>query len=193
MNLDDERIELTAGDGLHVLRIARNAIGELLGMAPSSEAVLPWMSRPCGSFVTLRIGGRLRGCIGNLLATRPLREDVRHNAVAAAISDSRFPPLTAVEFSQIRISVSLLSALWRCSDQTPTTLKDASRIIPSDKDIGVVLEGYGRRSTYLPSARASFPSNQVMLQSLAQKAGLAPEAWDENYQLSFYRTVDYAE
>jgi hypothetical protein len=55
----------------------------------------PALTSPGATFVTLTQNGALRGCIGSLQAHRPLDQDVRANAVAAAFSDPRFPPLTA--------------------------------------------------------------------------------------------------
>ena len=60
------------------------------------------------SFVTLKIAGKLRGCIGSLAATRPLVEDVSANAFKAAFSDPRFPVLGADEFDALSIDVSVL-------------------------------------------------------------------------------------
>ena len=42
-------------------------------------------------FVTLEIGGELRGCIGSLQAHQPLVADLVHNAYAAAFADPLLP------------------------------------------------------------------------------------------------------
>lgn len=52
--------------------------------------------------------GALRGCIGSLEACRPLLDDLRSNALAAALRDPRFPPLTAAELPDVDIEVSVL-------------------------------------------------------------------------------------
>ena len=73
-----------------------------------------WLEAPGVSFVTLTSGrapgGALRGCIGSLVARRPLREDVEANAVAAALHDPRFAPLSARELDETVVEVSVLSA-----------------------------------------------------------------------------------
>ncbi|MGH8187678.1 MAG: AmmeMemoRadiSam system protein A, partial [Steroidobacteraceae bacterium] len=61
------------------------------------------------SFVTLRNNGELRGCCGSIDAPRPLAEDVWRNAWASAFSDYRFPRLTAGEWPQIDLQISVLS------------------------------------------------------------------------------------
>jgi len=68
----------------------------------------PRLADPGASFVTLRIGEDLRGCIGSLLAVEPLARDVVRNAVNAATRDPRFSPVGVEELDRIRISVSVL-------------------------------------------------------------------------------------
>src|SRR5579871_1441702 len=96
--------------GTKLLALARSAIESSLagrpGPDPHSE---PWLHQAGASFVTLTKGGALRGCIGSLEAARPLGIDVIENALAAAHRDPRFTPLTAAEWPQCRVEVSLLS------------------------------------------------------------------------------------
>src|SRR5436190_2197179 len=66
--------------------------------------------RPAAPFVTLNRHGRLRGCMGSLQAHRPLLEDLKANAKAAAFLDPRFEPLTQTEFNTTRVEISVLSA-----------------------------------------------------------------------------------
>ena len=61
-------------------------------------------------FVSLKIGERLRGCIGTI---QPVKEhlewEVQSNAIAAARRDPRFQPVTPDELARIGISVDVLS------------------------------------------------------------------------------------
>ena len=52
----------------------------------------------------------LRGCIGSLEAHRPLLEDVKANAYAAAFRDTRFSPLSLAELDYTEVEISLLSS-----------------------------------------------------------------------------------
>ena len=63
------------------------------------------------AFVTLRLAGELRGCIGHVEAVEPLWESVRDMAQAAAERDSRFPPLRPDELPGLEIEISVLSPL----------------------------------------------------------------------------------
>ena len=96
------------GRGAVLLAIAREAIerGDEVAQ-PASDA--PWLREPGATFVTLRLDGELRGCIGSIDPRRPLGEDVARNAQAAAFRDPRFPPVSAVELPRLQVEVSVLS------------------------------------------------------------------------------------
>ena len=87
--------------GKLLLQIARAAISNRLGQ----PVALPEPARDTAevlqalgaSFVTLNQQGQLRGCIGSLQAHRPLITDIQANAIAAALHDPRFVPLTLLE------------------------------------------------------------------------------------------------
>jgi AmmeMemoRadiSam system protein A len=95
--------------GALLLALARGAIARELGAGIACDAACEDLARIGATFVTLRSDGELRGCIGTVHAWRPLGEDVRANAVAAAFRDPRFPPLHRDELGQVCIEVSLLN------------------------------------------------------------------------------------
>ena len=95
--------------GLALLAIARNAIAAELDLAVDGAPHHAVLDTPGATFVTLFAHGELRGCVGTLEPRRPLAIDVRENALGAAFRDSRFLPLTAVEFAATWVDVSLLS------------------------------------------------------------------------------------
>ena len=63
------------------------------------------------SFVTVRRGGQLRGCVGSLEPVLPLVASVAVNAFKAAFGDPRFPALTRAESSGLEVHISALSPL----------------------------------------------------------------------------------
>ncbi len=69
-----------------------------------------------GAFVTLKKGGHLRGCIGNIVGSGPLVATIERMAGAAAFEDPRFPPVAAAEFDELEIEVSVLGPLTQCPD-----------------------------------------------------------------------------
>lgn len=172
--------------GSVLLTLARGAIAEQLG-APTAlpDISAPWLQQPGATFVTLTQSGRLRGCIGSLEAHRPLWQDVRANAVAAAFRDPRFAPLTAEEWPRTRVEVSLLSP------QQPMQFSseaDALAQLRPGVD-GVVLEHGRHRGTFLPQVWEQLPTREEFLAHLKLKAGLPAQFWADDIRLSRY-TVD---
>lgn len=137
------------------------------------------------SFVTLRIGDDLRGCIGTLEAYRPLVEDVAENAYAAAFRDPRFPPLDKHEYSRLAYHISILSepeALHFTSEA------DLLQQLRPGVD-GIVLQEGAQRGTFLPQVWESLPEPAMFLRHLKQKAGLSPDYWSNTLKAQRY-TVD---
>ena len=94
-----------------LLALARRAIlAGLAGAAPTkTESPVAARRRPGGLFVTLRIGGELRGCIGVVAPDESLAEAVVHCAAAAAREDPRFSPLDQDDVGRLAIEISILS------------------------------------------------------------------------------------
>lgn len=173
-----------------LLAIARNAISQALGVAyPAPDANAAWLAVPGACFVTLTRQGELRGCIGSLEAHRSLLADVRHNAVAAALQDPRFAPLTAAELARTRIEVSLLSATEpiQFSDEG-----DALAQLRPGVD-GVVFEFGYHRSTFLPQVWEQLPQPRQFMAQLKRKAGLPADFWSDEARLSRYTVSKWKE
>lgn len=189
---------IPAGErGEVLLALARRALIEAFGAevepggesAVDSDAEPDWLAEPGASFVTLKIDGELRGCIGSLLAYRTLAEDVSGNALAAAFHDPRFPRLGARELPRVRIEVSVLSALEPVPYEDEADL--LSRIRPGID--GLVLEHDGHRGTFLPAVWRNLPRPEEFLRQLKRKAGLRPEFWASGVQVSRYTVDSWAE
>lgn len=167
---------------------ARHAIGEALRQslpAPREHAELD-LATAC--FVTLTQHGALRGCIGTLQASDPLRHNLRRYARAAAFEDPRFAPLQREELPHTRIEVSLLSPLEALP---PCNEAEALRLLRPRRD-GVVLECDGRRGTFLPQVWQALPEPRDFLAELRRKAGLPRDFWSDDIRLSRY-TVSHFE
>jgi len=155
----------------------------------ADEFVAARLQAPGACFVTLTEHGHLRGCIGSLQAWRPLLDDVRENAVAAAVRDSRFAPLSAAELPAVRIEVSLLgpSTPMRFRNET-----DALAQLRPGQD-GVILDCDGRCATFLPQVWDELPCPAEFLAQLKRKAGLPAAYWSEHMRLSRYAVQKWKE
>jgi len=178
--------------GRSLVTIARRAIGAELGKARGDERPAPdhpALAAPGATFVTLFKHGALRGCIGTLEARRPLGEDVRANAVAAAFADPRFPRLRFDEFLDTSVEVSLLSAPEALTGDGEQSLRDQLR---AGVD-GVVLEYVGRRATFLPQVWDSIGEPTEFLAELKRKAGLPVDFWSPGVKISRYGVTKWRE
>ncbi len=164
---------MTNGEGDLLLKLARGAIAETFGAPRGERPKAKWLYEPGAVFVTLRDPvGDLRGCIGSILAHRPLIDDVEHNARAAAFDDPRVPPVRAVELESLHIEVSVLTPLepLEVADE-----EDALKKIRPGID-GIELAAIGRRAVFIPKMWEQLPEPREFLHYLKRKAGL-PSQW----------------
>lgn len=175
--------------GTALLRLARASIGEKLNKPLPVDARHARLHEPGASFVTLTQQGRLRGCIGSLEAHRPLAQDVRENAQAAAFRDPRFAPLAIEEFEHTRVEVSLLTPA-----QAMSFRDEADFMAQLRPGIDGIVFQYGRhRSTFLPQVWESLPEPQQFMQQLKRKAGLPPNFWHATVSISRYEVTKWKE
>jgi AmmeMemoRadiSam system protein A len=171
--------------GPTLLALARASIAQALGLPPAEGDLPPWLQEPGACFVTLTQKGQLRGCIGSLAAHRPLGDDVRSNAVAAALRDPRFPALTAAEFGRTQVEVSVLSPM-----QPLFFNSEAEALAQLRPHIdGVVLEYGAHRGTFLPQVWEQLPNPGEFMAQLKRKAKLPVDFWADGVRLQRY-TVD---
>ena len=175
--------------GSTLLALARGVIARTLDKPAPGIENADWLKEPGATFVTLTQQGELRGCIGSLMAERPLSEDVESNALAAAFRDPRFPPVTQHEYPDLEVEVSLLSAMEPIQFESEMHLLSLLR--PGVD--GVLLEHGFRRGTFLPQVWEQLPEPRAFLAHLKQKAGLPPDFWSEEVRLSRYTVTKWRE
>lgn len=143
------------------------------------------LREPRGVFVTLHREGALRGCIGNLVASDPLIAGVSRNAYQAAFHDPRFPPVAERERVELVIHLSILSpaVAMQVADEA-----DLLRQVRPGVD-GLILEGDGRRGTFLPAVWDTLPTPAEFVTQLKRKAGLPADRWSPAWRVSRYQAV----
>ena len=159
-----------------LLGIARSSIAAALQQRPTrtSDVLETQPSQELlqqrGAFVTIRIDGDLRGCIGYMESLLPLAEVVAEVAVKAALDDPRFPPLTVQELDQATLEISILSPLHR--------IHRKEEVIVGTH--GVMLEmGFGK-GVLLPQVATEYGWNaEEFLEAVSRKSGLHRLAWRE--------------
>ena len=183
---------LDADDRRALLHIARLTIEQALyhrrdepAGVSGSAALNEWRA----SFVTLKIAGNLRGCIGTLQPLRELLDDVVHNAHAAAFRDPRFPPLAAGEVARMQIEISVLDEPEKLVAGNRDELLQSLR---PGRD-GLIVAAASRRATFLPSVWESLPDSGEFVTQLWKKAGLPAGSWPSDIQLLRYGVEHFHE
>ena len=154
------------------------------------ESMTPHLRESGASFITLTVDGNLRGCIGVLEPYQPLAQDVREHALAAALEDPRFPPVTPEELDQIEIEISRLTLPRRLEYADASDL--LNRLRP-DVD-GVILRDGMRRATFLPQVWEKIPDKAAFLVNLCSKMGAMPGTWRKKHlEVLTYQVEEFHE
>ena len=196
-NIDNTAAPFTEAQGQVLVKLARQTIMDKLGSGaaePASEDLLAALgddrfNLPCGTFVTLKIKGRLRGCIGNLTSTETVLDGVKRNAINAALHDPRFSPLSKDELERTQIEVSILS------EPRPLAYRDGPDLIKKLRAHvdGVIIRKGHASATFLPQVWEQLPGPEDFLTHLCMKAGLPSNAWkNSELEVSTYQ-VQYFE
>ncbi len=188
--------DFTEEQGCYLLKLARFTIMRHLNLPlPSAEEeeLAARLADPAfdvkrGIFVTLTIGGALRGCIGSLAAYESVRQGVLRHAVNAAFNDQRFSPLTVSELAEVNIEISVLTEPHPLQFSNVDELLD--RLRPGID--GAILRRGAASATFLPQVWEQLPQIDEFMRHLCLKAGLTPEAWRqsgctiETYQVKYF-------
>ena len=160
---------LSSEDFLALVAIARSAVScaILEGELPDLPNYPPTLSEHRGAFVSLYVGGRLRGCVGQVENPGSLADVIARSAISAALQDSRFPSIRAEELAALKIEISVLTR--------PEPLLPESIVVGQH---GLLVTNGARRGLLLPQVAVQRNwSGQRLLEETCAKAGLAPGAW----------------
>jgi AmmeMemoRadiSam system protein A len=197
MATDEMEMALSAEQGRVLLALAREAIEARLepggdagpGVTEAGRAD-PAFRQQRGTFVTLKIDGRLRGCMGCLTPTETILEGIRRNALNAAFHDPRFPPLSGEELARTTIEISILT---RPQDLPYDAGKELPGLLRPGTD-GVIISRGPARATFLPQVWEQLPDGAEFLAHLCQKAGLSPDEWQRgDLDVSIYQVQHFHE
>ena len=196
MQKNDSNARFTEKQGQLLVKLARKTIlNKLAGKSPGndSDALVPALQDEslqahCGTFVTLKIQGQLRGCIGNLTSTESVLDGVKRNAVNAAFHDPRFSSLSRAELDRTEIEVSILT------EPLPLAYRDSQDLIQKLRVHvdGVIIRKGHASATFLPQVWEQLPRPEDFLTHLCMKAGLPSDAWKNSelevltYQVQYF-------
>ena len=173
---------------LDVARVSvLDAVGMTTGREPGTEELPDALAQPGAGFVTLSIHGRLRGCIGSLVPSRPLVSDVWSNARRTALEDPRFAPLGCEEAVAARLEISVLGPLERMHVADEEAL--LTQLRPGVD--GLLMRLGHQRATFLPKVWQTLPRAEDFLCHLKRKMGVPDDFWDEAMVVSRYSTQEF--
>ena len=161
---------ISFADQERLLDIARTAVvATVTGKPqPPPHADGDLAAHHAAAFVSLHIGGKLRGCIGHLEENTPLVHIVADCARLACTDDPRFPAVTTAEVDLLDVEISVLGAFER---------------VTSDHEIvvgqhGLMIEHNHRRGVLLPQVAIEYRwTPQTFIEQTCLKAGVAPDSW----------------
>ncbi len=162
--------------GGQLLELARRtAQAHVRGQAlpPPLNVHQPPFDRFLGLFVTLRVAGQLRGCMGTFHPDQPLGRLVREIALNS-LSDPRFifNRIAPSELAGLRVEVSVLSPMRRSANPL-------GELTPGVH--GVLVRCGSRGGCFLPqvATEMGWDGRQMLEQCCVHKAGLPPSAWQD--------------
>jgi len=184
--------DLDEAERQSLLTIAGGAVRAAAHGAPAPDVALTTctaaLRSPGATFVTVQVDGALRGCLGSLLAHRPLARDVAAHAYAAASEDPRFVPVAPHELVGVALEVAVLGA------PEPMRFRDEADLIAQlrpGRD-GLIFEAGSCRGTFLPKVWEHLPEPTTFLAQLKRKAGLTPDYWSDDVRVARYATQSFA-
>ena len=167
------KMELTKENKKTLIKIVRQTLESYLsnGKIPDFNVTEPILSEVRGAFVTLKKRGELRGCIGNIIGTKPLHMTVRDMAIESATGDPRFPKVTKEELKDIEIEISVLSPLKKVSSEQEIILGKH----------GVIVKRGFRQGVFLPqvATETGWTKEEFLSYLCTHKAGLNSSCWKE--------------
>jgi len=129
-----------------------------------------------GAFVSLKIDGQLRGCIGTIFPTEEsLGKEIIRNTILSGTKDNRFKPISKEELADLEYSVDILG--------NPEVI-DTKEVLDVKK-YGVIVTSGNKRGLLLPNLDG-INDIDTQIAIAREKAGIAP---DEKYTLERFQVV----
>ncbi|HUW91521.1 MAG TPA: AmmeMemoRadiSam system protein B [Bacteroidales bacterium] len=180
--------ELSLEEKKTLLGIARETIkAGVNGTKPrvvDASKLTATLRKPLGAFVTITINGNLRGCIGRFTSPDPLYQVVEEMAKEAAFGDPRFTDLTAKEYPETELEISVLGPMKKISD--------ISEIVIGKH--GIYIKKGMMSGTLLPqvASERGWSVTEFLGYCARDKAGIGWDGW-KNAEIFIYEALVFSE
>ena len=178
--------KLTPEQQKTLLQLVREAISFYIKTKETLEKDIPDKSLldKRGAFVTLKVKGELRGCIGYTIPYKSLYSTIIDAAVSAAFSDPRFQPLTAEELPETKIEISVLTP--------PRPIKDIREINVGTH--GIIISKGPNKGLFLPQVPVEWNWDlEAYLEHGCLKAGLDKDEWKKDAKIEIFSAQVFSE
>ncbi len=180
--------KLSSREKAALMSIAKQSVetavreGKLFQCSPQGMEAL---AQERAAFVTLKMKGELRGCIGNIAPRKPLCHMVRDVAVMSALRDSRFHPVTVAELNDLEYEISVLSPLRRVTDWKQISVGRDGLLVRKGETEGLLL----------PQVATEFHWDRTtLLNETCVKADLPARCWqDEDTDVFQFTAIVFGE
>jgi len=172
--LSDE-VKFSDEEKEQLISLARDNIRSLLynnKRLSVNNATLPEVfNKAYGAFVTLKINGSLRGCIGKFVSSDPLYEVVLESSQSSAFEDPRFSPLTKDELPKTDIEITVLGPMKKISNINEIVLGRHGIYIKKDFRSGTMLPQVATENNWSVEEFLGYTSRD--------KAGIGWDGWKD--------------
>ncbi len=185
-NKKGDYIMLNTEQKKKLLKIARESLEYYLkeGKEKTFNVTDKALTEKSGAFVTLKKHGELRGCIGYIIAVKPLYETVAEMAIAAGTKDNRFMPVTLNEMKDITIEITVLSPLKKINSIDEIEVGKHGLYIKKGFFSGLLL----------PQVATEYGWDKIeFLENTCYKAGLPKDAWKEGAEIYIFSGEVFSE
>jgi AmmeMemoRadiSam system protein B/AmmeMemoRadiSam system protein A len=178
---------LTDEDKKELLIIARKTLTEYVKnrRIPEIEVKRERNKKIGAAFVTLKIKGELRGCIGRLISDMPLYKTVQEMTVHSCSKDPRFFPVRPEELNDIDIEISVLSDMIKVENPEEIVVGRDGLLVKRGFYQGVLLPQVPVEENW---------DRDTFLKMVCRKAGLPPDCiGKEGTELYRFEAVVFSE
>ena len=185
---EEGAFRLTNADKEELLRIARTTMDNYV----RHRTIPPLdpnkygdnLKTKAGAFVTLKIDGKLRGCIGSFEADKPLYQLVQQLAIASSTQDNRFLPVQPKELPAIHLDISVLTPMHK--------IKDINEIVLGKH--GIYVRKGSQAGTFLPQVarETGWTLEEYLGHCARDKAGIGWEGW-RNADIYIFEALEFEE
>jgi AmmeMemoRadiSam system protein A len=170
-----EDLSFTKSEKEMLFSIARNSIRTMLydgkQYTIDDKKIPEALKKPYGAFVTLKIDGKLRGCIGRFLSSEPLYKVVQASAISSAFDDHRFYPLTKEEYEKTELEITVLGPMKKINNINEIVLGKHGIYIKKDFRAGTMLPQVAIENGWTVEQFLGYTSRD--------KAGLGWDGWKD--------------